>query len=48
MPLPLVSLVEQVMVQAMNRGWGEMDRTVAASLQEEAAGVELRGGEPTV
>lgn len=47
-PLPLVSLVEQVMVQAMNRGWGEMDRTVAASLQEEAAGVELRGGEPAV
>ena len=41
-PLPVVSLVEQIMMQAMNRGWGEKDRTVAVLLQEEAAGVQLR------
>ena len=37
-PLPVSSLVEQLMMQAMNRGWGEKDRTVAVVLQEEVAG----------
>ena len=41
-PLPVVNLVEQIMMQAMNRGWGEKDRTVAILLQEEAAGVQVR------
>ena len=41
-PLPVGSLVEQLMMQAMNRGWGEKDRTVAVVLQEETAGVEIR------
>jgi 3-hydroxyisobutyrate dehydrogenase len=44
-PLPVGNLVEQIMVQAMNRGWGERDRTVAFLLQEESAGVEVRAGE---
>jgi hypothetical protein len=30
------------MMQAMNRGLGEKDRTIAVVLQEEAAGVEMR------
>ena len=41
-PLPSANLVEQIMVQAMNRGWGEKDRTVAMLLQEEAAEVQIR------
>ena len=41
-PLPVVNLIEQIMMQAMNRGWGEKDRTVAILLQEEAAGVKVR------
>ena len=41
-PLPSANLVEQIMVQAMNRGWGEKDRTIAILLQEEAAEVQIR------
>ena len=41
-PMPVASLVEQIMMQAMNRGWGEKDRTIAVRLQEESSGVELR------
>ncbi len=41
-PLPLGNLVEQIMMQAMNRGWGEKDRAVPVVLQEESAGVEMR------
>ncbi len=41
-PMPVGNVVEQIMMQAMNRGWAEMDRTVAVRLQEEASGVELR------
>ena len=41
-PLPLVNLVEQIFVQGLNRGWGELDRAIAFTLQEEAAGVEVR------
>ena len=29
-------------MQAMNRGWGEMDSSVTVRLQEEQAGVEVR------
>ena len=43
-PMPLANLVEQIMMQAMNRGWGEKDRTIAVRLQEESSGVELRSG----
>jgi 3-hydroxyisobutyrate dehydrogenase len=41
-PLPVSSLAEQVAIEALNRGWGEMDHTVTCRLQEEAAGVEVR------
>ena len=41
-PMPLANLTEQIMMQAMNRGWSEQDRTIAVRLQEEASGVELR------
>jgi 3-hydroxyisobutyrate dehydrogenase-like beta-hydroxyacid dehydrogenase len=41
-PMPVANLVEQIMMQAMNRGWGEQDRTVGVRLQEESSGVELR------
>ena len=44
-PLPVGSLVEQLLMQAMNRGWGERDRTVAVLLQEETAGVEMRSSD---
>ena len=42
-PMPVANLVEQIMVQAMNRGWAEKDRTIAFTLQEESAGVQVRG-----
>lgn len=42
-PLPVSNLVEQIIVQAINRGWGEATGyTVTYRLQEEAAGVSLR------
>ena len=41
-PMPVANVVEQVMMQAMNRGWSEKDRTVAVLLQEEISGVEMR------
>jgi hypothetical protein len=30
------------LLEAMNRGWGDQDRTKASTLQEERAGVKLR------
>ena len=41
-PLPAGNLVEQIMMQAMNRGWAERDRTITFLLQEESAGIEVR------
>ena len=41
-PMPVANLVEQIMMQAMNRGWAEKDRTIAVLLQEESSGVEIR------
>ena len=41
-PMPVGNVVEQIMMQAINRGWCEMDRTVAVRLQEESSRVELR------
>jgi 3-hydroxyisobutyrate dehydrogenase len=42
-PLPLASIVEQTLVAAINRGWGDQSAyTVSFRLQEEAAQVELR------
>jgi 3-hydroxyisobutyrate dehydrogenase-like beta-hydroxyacid dehydrogenase len=41
-PLPVANLVEQTVIEALNRGWGEMDSNVPFLLQEEAAGVQVR------
>jgi len=41
-PLPLASLTEQKLVQAMNRGWGDLSAyTAGFQLQEEVAQVKL-------
>jgi 3-hydroxyisobutyrate dehydrogenase len=42
-PLPVSNLVEQIIIQAINRGWGEASGyTVTYKLQEESADVSLR------
>jgi 3-hydroxyisobutyrate dehydrogenase len=42
-PLPLASINEQKLTEAMNRGWGDLSAyTVSFQLQEEAAQVQLR------
>jgi 3-hydroxyisobutyrate dehydrogenase-like beta-hydroxyacid dehydrogenase len=44
--MPVASLAEQIAIEAVSRGWGEMDHTITCRLQEETAGVEVRA--PTV
>ena len=41
-PMPIAALVEQTMVQAINRGWAEQSTLSLVRLQEEAAGIEVR------
>jgi 3-hydroxyisobutyrate dehydrogenase len=41
-PMPMAALGEQVMIEALARGWGEKDSTSPWMLQEEAAGVRVR------
>jgi 3-hydroxyisobutyrate dehydrogenase len=41
-PMPLANMVEQIMTQALNRGWGGKDTPAFFLLQEEAAGIEVR------
>lgn len=41
-PLPLAAVAEQIMMEAMARGWGDKDSTAPWMLQEEAAGVAVR------
>jgi 3-hydroxyisobutyrate dehydrogenase len=41
-PIPVANLVEQLLVQGINRGWAEQDYTVAFRLQEDVAGVQVR------
>jgi 3-hydroxyisobutyrate dehydrogenase len=41
-PTRLLDLCETELLEAMNRGWGDEDRTKASTLQEERAGVKLR------
>jgi 3-hydroxyisobutyrate dehydrogenase len=41
-PMPVANLVEQLLVQGINRGWAEQDYTVAFRLQEDVAGVQVR------
>jgi len=38
----MAALSEQIMVEALARGWGDKDSTTPWRLQEEAAGVEVR------
>jgi 3-hydroxyisobutyrate dehydrogenase len=41
-PLPIAALVEQIMIQAIGRGWSEQSTASLFRLQEEAAGIEVR------
>jgi len=41
-PMPMAALGEQVMMEAMARGWGDKDSTAPWLLQEEAARVQVR------
>jgi 3-hydroxyisobutyrate dehydrogenase len=41
-PTRLLDLCQLELLEAMNRGWGDQDRTRASTLQEERAGVTLR------
>ena len=41
-PTQLIDLCQRDIAEAVSRGWGDMDRTVASTLQEERAGVKLR------
>jgi hypothetical protein len=40
--MPVANLMEQIAIQGMNRGWGNMDSSITFLLQEEVAGVEVR------
>jgi 3-hydroxyisobutyrate dehydrogenase len=42
-PMLISALAEQQLEEALRRGWGEQDSNVMFRLQEERAGVELRG-----
>jgi 3-hydroxyisobutyrate dehydrogenase len=41
-PMPVTNLAEQFAIEAMARGWGDLDNNVVFRLQEEASGVEVR------
>lgn len=41
-PMPLASVAEQIMMEAVAHGWGDRDFTAPWLLQEEAAGVQVR------
>jgi 3-hydroxyisobutyrate dehydrogenase len=41
-PMPMASLHEQTMIEALVRGWGDKDSLAPWMLQEEAAGVKVR------
>ena len=41
-PMPIAALVEQIMVQAIGRGWSEQSTLSLFRLQEEAAGIQVR------
>jgi 3-hydroxyisobutyrate dehydrogenase-like beta-hydroxyacid dehydrogenase len=41
-PMPIAALVEQIMVQAIGRGWSNQSTASLFRLQEEAAGIEVR------
>lgn len=41
-PMPIAALVEQTMVEAINRGWSHQSTASLFRLQEEAAGIQVR------
>ena len=41
-PMPIAALVEQMMIQAINRGWSDQSTASLFRLQEEASGIEVR------
>ncbi len=41
-PMPMATLGEQILIEALARGWGDRDSTSPWLLQEEAAGVQVR------
>jgi 3-hydroxyisobutyrate dehydrogenase len=41
-PMPIAAIGEQILMEAMARGWGDKDSTSPWMLQEEAAGVTVR------
>jgi 3-hydroxyisobutyrate dehydrogenase len=41
-PMPMAAIAEQIMIEALARGWGDKDSTAPWMLQEEAAGVTVR------
>ncbi len=41
-PMRLSTLCEGELAEAMARGWGERDASIALTLQEERAGVQVR------
>jgi 3-hydroxyisobutyrate dehydrogenase-like beta-hydroxyacid dehydrogenase len=45
-PMALASLAEQELIEAINRGWGDDPTTKVRLLQEERAGVQVRGDFP--
>jgi 3-hydroxyisobutyrate dehydrogenase len=42
-PMPLAALAEQTLVECVNRGWGGKDMAAVWALQEDRAGVQVRG-----
>ena len=42
-PMALAALAEQELIEAINRGWGDAPTTKVPLLQEERAGVQVRG-----
>jgi 3-hydroxyisobutyrate dehydrogenase len=45
-PMALATLTEQELIEAINRGWGDNPTTKVRVLQEERAGVQVRGNFP--
>ena len=45
-PMALASLAEQELIEAINRGWGDDPTTKVRLLQEQRAGVQVRGDFP--
>lgn len=44
-PMSIAAIAEQEMIEALGRGWGDLDSSIFFRLQEERAGVELRPGQ---